>query len=114
VISPPMQATRTPGQGNHEESPQRAKSYADSDSIIHAQPASKLSTEINTRLGHRPMVAKSEDGENVPKVLDCETEDGWIYTNPNGPYDTLELCGTWCDMVSQAQLIKAEYFCNAN
>jgi hypothetical protein len=54
------------------------------------------------------------DGMNVPQVMDCETEDGWTFTNPNGPYDSLELCGTWCDMVPQAQLIKAEYYCDAN
>jgi hypothetical protein len=53
------------------------------------------------------------DGVNVPQVMDCENENGWAFTNPNGPYDSLELCGTWCDMVPQAELIKAEYYCNA-
>ena len=49
----------------------------------------------------------------VPQVVDCENEDGWVYTNPNGPYDSLELCGTWCEMVPMAQSFVAEYYCNA-
>jgi hypothetical protein len=35
-------------------------------------------------------------GAKVPKVMDCATENGWVYTNPMGPYDAIELCGTAC------------------
>ena len=52
------------------------------------------------------------DDQDVPMVNDCETEDGWVFTNPNGPYDTLELCGMWCDVVPDAQVVKAEYYCD--
>jgi hypothetical protein len=52
------------------------------------------------------------DDEDVPMIADCETEDGWQYTNPNGPYDSLKLCGTWCDAVPNAEFINAEYFCD--
>jgi hypothetical protein len=51
------------------------------------------------------------DGDTVPKVTDCANEDGWVFTNPNGPYDSLQLCGTWCEQVPEAQLFKAEYYC---
>jgi hypothetical protein len=53
------------------------------------------------------------DGMDVPMVMDCNSENGWVFTNPNGPYDSLELCGTWCDMVPQVMEFKAEYFCDA-
>jgi hypothetical protein len=52
------------------------------------------------------------DDQNVPEVMDCASEDGWVYTNPNGPYDSLELCGTWCDGLQDAMVVKAEYFCD--
>ena len=53
------------------------------------------------------------DGENVPMVMDCENEDGWVYTNPNGPYTSLELCGIYCENVPNVQEFVAEYYCNA-
>jgi len=53
------------------------------------------------------------DDDTVPKVVDCESEDGWMYTNPDGPYDSLELCGTWCAASVSAEFVKAEYYCEA-
>lgn len=51
-------------------------------------------------------------GMNVPQVMDCQNEDGWMYTNPNGPYDSIELCGTWCDSLKTEGSVTAEYYCN--
>jgi hypothetical protein len=50
---------------------------------------------------------------DVPAVMDCATEDGWVYTNPGGPYDSIELCGTWCDALKDAGSVTANYFCDA-
>ena len=36
------------------------------------------------------------DGMLIPKVADCGTENGWVYTHPDGPFDAIELCGTAC------------------
>jgi hypothetical protein len=52
------------------------------------------------------------DGMDVPKVMDCGSEDGWVFTNPMGPYDSIELCGSWCEAAADAELVKAEYFCD--
>lgn len=52
------------------------------------------------------------DDMNVPAVDDCASEDGWVYTNPGGPYDAIELCGTWCDALKVAGSVTAEYYCN--
>ena len=50
-------------------------------------------------------------GMTVPKVNDCANEDGWVYVNPNGPYDSIELCGTWCDALKMQGSLEAKYFC---
>lgn len=50
---------------------------------------------------------------DVPAVMDCATEDGWVYTNPAGPYDAIELCGSWCDALKMAGAVTAEYYCDA-
>ncbi len=47
----------------------------------------------------------------VPEVNDCATEDGWVYTNAGGPYDSIELCGSWCDALKDAGTVTAEYYC---
>jgi hypothetical protein len=61
------------------------------------------------------------DGEQVPKVDDCHNQDGWVYSQPNGPYDSLELCGSYCAMISMISMIstigtgeqlEAEYYCD--
>ena len=36
------------------------------------------------------------DGELVPQVSDCASENGWVYTNPEGPFDAIQLCGSAC------------------
>ncbi|RMG94127.1 MAG: VWA domain-containing protein [Deltaproteobacteria bacterium] len=50
-------------------------------------------------------------GMTVPKVNDCANEDGWVYVNPNGPYDAVEICGTWCDQLKMQGSLEAKYFC---
>jgi hypothetical protein len=49
---------------------------------------------------------------NVPQVLDCASEDGWVYSNPGGPYDSIELCGLWCDELKATGSVTAEYYCD--
>jgi hypothetical protein len=58
------------------------------------------------------MVEVEMDGETVPKVTDCASEDGWVFTNPNGPYQSLELCGSWCEQASDAAELQALYYCD--
>ena len=48
----------------------------------------------------------------VPPVMDCANEDGWVYSNPGGPFDSIELCGTWCDELKVAGSVTAEYYCD--
>jgi len=51
------------------------------------------------------------NGALVPKVMDCSTENGWVYVNPMGPYDSIELCGTACTDLKAAGEADVNYFC---
>ncbi len=50
----------------------------------------------------------------VPHVMDCAKENGWVYTNPNGPYDAIELCGTACTNLKQSGKAEVNFFCVPN
>jgi len=52
-------------------------------------------------------------GVEWPKVDNCANQNGWVYTNPGGPYDSIELCGTACDSLKQTGEVQVEYHCNA-
>lgn len=53
------------------------------------------------------------DGVAVPMVDDCaNNNEGWVYSNPMGPYDSLELCGDSCLLSQDAMVVKAEYYCD--
>jgi hypothetical protein len=58
------------------------------------------------------LVEVEMDGATVPKVSDCASEDGWVFSNPNGPYQSLELCGSWCEQASDAAQLQALYYCD--
>ena len=51
------------------------------------------------------------EGEIIPQVSDCATEDGWVYVNPSGPYDAIELCGTACGRFGIFGTLDAIYGC---
>lgn len=47
------------------------------------------------------------DGAPIPFITDCATQDGWMYTHPDGPFDAIRLCGSACGglkAIGQAQL----------
>ena len=50
-------------------------------------------------------------GDVIPRVDDCETEDGWVFVNPEGPYDSITLCGTACEALAEAGELDANYGC---
>jgi hypothetical protein len=53
-------------------------------------------------------------GVDVKHVVDCAKENGWVYTNPNGPYDAIELCGTACTNLKQSGKAEVNFFCVPN
>ena len=52
-------------------------------------------------------------GEAVPRVNDCDSGNGWVYTTPAGPYDSITLCGTACNDLQQATSADVLYWCES-
>ncbi|MGH1343506.1 MAG: vWA domain-containing protein [Nannocystales bacterium] len=50
-------------------------------------------------------------GMTYEQVTDCETEDGWVYSNPKGPYDAIELCNAACDALAESGELDATFGC---
>ncbi len=50
-------------------------------------------------------------GMVVPPITDCATESGWLYVDAP-PYNTIELCGTWCDEFKIQGDLLAKYGCS--
>ncbi len=48
------------------------------------------------------------DGTEWPQVANCDTEDGWIYSNP---FDQITLCGTACQELRTAGQLNVRYQC---
>lgn len=46
-----------------------------------------------------------------PRVDDCGTEDGWVYTSPQGPYNAIQLCGAACDDLQGGNTVGVDYLC---
>ena len=50
-------------------------------------------------------------GMLFPPVEDCETQDGWVYVNPEGPYDAIQLCNAACDALAESGELDATFGC---
>ena len=50
-------------------------------------------------------------GVEVPFVPTCNGMNGWTWVNPNGPYDSLILCGTACTELKQVGKADVNFFC---
>lgn len=60
---------------------------------------------------HPDFVEVEIGGQPIPHVEDCASEDGWVFVDPDGPYDALQLCGTACDMLVEMGSVDATYGC---
>ncbi|MBC8070418.1 MAG: VWA domain-containing protein [Deltaproteobacteria bacterium] len=60
---------------------------------------------------HPDFVEIEIGGNTVPRVDDCASEDGWVYVEPDGPYDAIELCGTACDQLADIGMLGAIFGC---
>ncbi len=50
-------------------------------------------------------------GMAFERVGDCESEDGWVYVNPKGPYDAIQLCNAACDALAESGELDATFGC---
>jgi hypothetical protein len=62
---------------------------------------------------HPTYVTVEIDGELIPQVDDCATEDGWVFLEPDedGLYTAIELCGDACEQLVATGAIDATYGC---
>lgn len=64
------------------------------------KPASSIN-ELVVRLG----------GELLPRLDSCEQGDGWIFSDPEGTLDRIELCNGSCDALLEFGEVEAEFLC---
>jgi hypothetical protein len=60
---------------------------------------------------HPDFVELQVGPETIERVDDCATENGWVYVDADGPYDSVELCGTACDLLAAEGTLQAFYGC---
>ena len=60
---------------------------------------------------HPDFVEISIAGVEIPRVEDCATEDGWVWVDPDGPYDAVELCGAACSQLAAAGDVDITFAC---
>jgi hypothetical protein len=60
---------------------------------------------------HPDFVTVEIDGESLERVADCESERGWDFVDPDGPYDALRLCGSACDLLVDIGTADVTYGC---
>jgi hypothetical protein len=75
--------------------------------------ASSCVIELDPAPGFPDLLQVEVDGNSVPHVNDCNSENGWVYVNPMGPYDSIELCGTSCEDLKLFGSADVLYFCDA-
>jgi hypothetical protein len=51
------------------------------------------------------------EGTDYAQVNDCAAQSGWRYTDPNGPYNAIELCGGACDEFQAKGTVDVIYAC---
>ena len=75
--------------------------------------ASSLSCTVE--LGEAPtgpdQLVVSIDGEVIPQLDSCDGDDGWIFTDPDGALDSIELCNASCDALLDTGELEAEFLC---
>jgi hypothetical protein len=69
--------------------------------------------ELDPPPEHPGYVEIEIEGDDIPQVEDCATEDGWVFHEPDdeGVYTHIELCGAACDQLVGAGTIDATYGC---
>ena len=71
-----------------------------SDVIDEALSTITANIECSINLPEEPSQANTVlvevNGQAYPEVGDCASQDGWVFTNPNGPWNTITLCGAAC------------------
>lgn len=85
------------------------------DALMTALDDIAASVSCGVQLGKAPsdinQLVVSIDGDVIPRLDSCEQGDGWIFSNPDGELDRIELCNASCDALLEVGEIEAEFLC---
>lgn len=88
---------------------------ASADALMTALDDIAASVSCGVQLGKAPsdinQLVVSIDGDVIPRLDSCEQGDGWIFSNPYGALDRIELCNASCDALLDVGEIEAEFLC---
>lgn len=90
---------------------------ATADALTSALDEIASSVSCTVKLGEAPKSADRLrifiDGEQLEHLDSCEEGDGWVYSDPDGALDSIELCNAACDaMLESGGQIEAEFTCD--
>lgn len=85
------------------------------DALMSALDDIASSVSCTVKLGTAPdgpdLLMVSINGDPIPQVSSCEDGDGWMFTDPDGALDSIELCNASCDAMLDAGGVDAEFLC---
>lgn len=59
---------------------------------------------------HANFVKIAIDGDEIPRVEDCDSDDGWVFVGED-TFDTIRLCNAACEMLGVDGKLDAKYEC---
>lgn len=85
------------------------------DALMSALDEIASSVSCTVQLGEAPsgpdqLVVRIND-ETVEQLDSCEQGDGWVFSDPDGALDHIELCNAACDALLEFGEIQAEFLC---
>jgi hypothetical protein len=58
------------------------------------------------------LVILKRGDEVIPRVDDCENDEGWAFVHPDGPLDEIEICGALCEeLLASGETITVVFPC---
>jgi hypothetical protein len=85
------------------------------DALMIALDEIASSVSCTVQLGEAPsgpdqLIVHIND-EKIEKLDSCEQGDGWVFSDPDGALDRIELCNASCDALLEFGSIEAEFLC---
>lgn len=85
------------------------------DALMSALDEIASSVSCTVQLGEAPSAADQLivriDGETLDQLDSCEQGDGWMFSDPDGALDRIELCNAACDSLLEFGQVEAEFLC---
>lgn len=85
------------------------------DALMSALDEIASSVSCTVQLGEAPSATDQLvvriDGETVEQLDSCEQGDGWMFSDPDGALDRIELCNAACDALLEFGEVEAEFLC---